>query len=207
MNLKQALRLRADYVPPQKRGSHIVERVTIPKGTCLQNSPWQRAPGPLPRARKSTRLVYCRNGGSWKETVMSDTEFKLRTNWEGIKHCRGHVLVGGLGLGLCLKMLDGMEKVESIVCVERSSIVINIVAQHLHIKKLVEVVNQDLYDFLRLTKQNFDTAYADLNYDYNSDHYAEHVQRFKKACRGVVKNPKINAHYWIEDWLKCIAGR
>lgn len=210
MNLEQALKLRATYVPQQKKGNYEVKRVTIPKGTQLRLFPFERYPDPLPKARRSTQLI---SGEGWnKKIMMSDTVMELRTNWQGVRHCHGHVLVGGLGLGLCLKMLDAMEQVKSITCIERSQEVCNLVAPHLNLKKLRLVKQcphgifvEDIFNFLKGTSMRFDTAYADLNSDYNADHYAQYVWRFKEACRGVVKNARANARHWIEDYLKWAA--
>lgn len=210
MNLEQALRLRATYVPPQQKGNYKIERVTVPKGTRLRLFPFERFPNPLPKARRSTQLNA---GEGWKKKIlMSDTEMELRTNWQGVRHCHGHVLVGGLGLGLCLKMLDAMDEVKSITCIELSQDICDLVAPHLNLKKL-RLVKQcphgifvhDIFDFLKATTMRFDTAYADLNSDYNFDHYAQYVWHFREACRGVVKNARLNARHWIEDYLKWAA--
>ena len=86
------------------------------------------------------------------------------------------------------------------------------VAPHLHLTKLRLIKRcphgvfvDDIFNFLKATSLRFDTAYADLNSDYNFDHYAQYVWRFQQACRGVVKNARVNARHWIENYLKWAA--
>lgn len=84
-----------------------------------------------------------------------------------IKDFKGTVLVGGLGLGIVAKMLAGNEAVKEIVVVEKSQDIINLVwnstlAATDTSKAILQVVCQDLFEYLEETEKIFDNAIYDI---------------------------------------------
>lgn len=82
---------------------------------------------------------------------------------------KGRILVAGLGLGLILHELAKNSEVKSVVCVERSKEVIQLVAPNiLHLlqpereKCLLHITQEDFYDFIRTDTSCWDHIFVDL---------------------------------------------
>lgn len=58
--------------------------------------------------------------------VMSDTHAELSDHYDFVREAQGHVLINGLGLGLCLQMILAKDDVERVTVVERSRDVIRL---------------------------------------------------------------------------------
>ena len=54
-----------------------------------------------------------------KEIVMSDTTMEQRTNYAVLYRANGHVLIGGLGIGMILLAIQEKPEVKSITVVEK----------------------------------------------------------------------------------------
>lgn len=72
-----------------------------------------------------TRLVRL---GGWRgrTVVMSDTRAELLDHYDFVRQATGHVLINGLGLGLCLQMVLAKDDVKRVTVVERSRDVIRL---------------------------------------------------------------------------------
>jgi hypothetical protein len=64
------------------------------------------------------------------ELIMSDTPDEIRDHLAIIARASGHVLMHGLGLGLCLQAMLQKPEVEHVLVIERSPDVIRLVADH-----------------------------------------------------------------------------
>ena len=95
---------------------------------------------------------------------MTDLPIEQRQHDEESKTARGHVLVGGLGLGYIVAALSARKQVKSITVVERSEDVIKLVQPHLRLFRdiPVDVVNADLFEFLKTDTRSFTWAFYDI---------------------------------------------
>jgi hypothetical protein len=68
----------------------------------------------------------------------------------------GSVLVGGLGLGVLATVLQNHPAVDNVAVVEKSQDVINLCRP-----RRVAIIHDDIFDYLRRTKTEYDTYYLD----------------------------------------------
>jgi|GEM_PF-3095194 hypothetical protein len=80
------------------------------------------------------------------ELVMTDTNMERRTNRPLIEHARGHVLVGGLGLGMVVfGLLAKKPAIRSLVVLEVSPDVIALIQPHLPVDARLTIVQVDVF--------------------------------------------------------------
>jgi len=80
------------------------------------------------------------------ELVMTDTTMERRTNRPLIEHARGHVLVGGLGLGMVVfGLLAKKPAIRSLVVLEVSPDVIALIQPHLPVDARLTIVQVDVF--------------------------------------------------------------
>ena len=106
-----------------------------------------KAPPLQPRRREVapgtyTRLVHERRG-----VVMSDTPAERRDHVEFVVRAKGHVLINGLGLGMCLAAVLARPEVVRATVVEADPDVVALVGPHYAGDPRVEIVRADAYEY------------------------------------------------------------
>jgi hypothetical protein len=145
----------------------------------------------LPYSYKVTQLKQ--DGGTW----MSDVPNEIFSLSMGIDEANGHVLVGGLGLGYCVQKMANKKSVKWVTVVEKSAEVIKLVAPYLK-KDNVEVIHDDLYDYLKKTKNKFDYCYYDIWASTGEREIIEHIIPLRKLSKRVLR-PNGKMRCWGED--------
>lgn len=95
------------------------------------------------------------------KTIMSDTDFERVTNRDILRDAQGHVLVGGLGIGMLPYHLCKKKSIKSVIVLELRQEVIELVAPHIKHRKL-NVVQGDVMHPPLLPRQQFDYVYLDI---------------------------------------------
>jgi len=110
---------------------------------------------------------------------------------------KGHVLVGGLGLGLVSMYLPNVSKVASITVVEKSKDVIKLIKPHLH--PGIKVFQSDILEYIKkATMAEYDHYLLDTWCGTNEGTWWDDVLPLRRAIRSRWGNkPKI--HCWAED--------
>lgn len=125
-----------------------------------------------------------------KDVVTSDTPAEIYQQYISFSKAHGHVLVGGLGLGMCAEMMLKFRAVKSVTVVEKDPQVIDLVQPQ--IDKRIKVVHADLYEFLgklstfaRATACDcrFDFAYYDIWYSCGESTWASYVVPLYRMSR------------------------
>jgi len=132
--------------------------------------------------------------GTWMTSMPQEIEQVTRQ----LKGFHGTVLVGGLGLGVAVALLEKMPKVKKIIVVERSQDVINLVWPFLP-KRKTSVVCDDLYYYLEQAKANSchcDCAFYDIWCPTGETVLVEHTMPLRKLSEGVVAQ---RIECWNED--------
>jgi hypothetical protein len=141
------------------------------------------------------RVVRLKEG---KRVWMSNHPQEVYSHYQCLTGLKGHVLVGGLGLGMAVKLLRKNPAVTKITVVERSQDVINLVAKYV-ISPPDEVVCADLFKYLRECKKEkakFDSAYYDI-WQADSEHtFSTLVHPLRLLSNGVV--PWTDISCWME---------
>lgn len=104
------------------------------------------------------------NEGVW----MTDLPIEQKQMWDNAYGLKGHVLVGGLGLGVIATMLARRRSITKITIVEISEEVIELVGPYIlkdtPLRSKIAIEHADLFDFLKAAPTNkpFDTAFYDI---------------------------------------------
>lgn len=179
----------AERVPEGWKGQAKIERFTV-RGDGAADIQTIRTP--YLRPGDYTRLLV--DG----VLVMSDTPFEHRTNYGIARMAHGRVLIAGLGLGMILPAVLRKESVESVLVVERSQDVIDLVAPHYEHPKLA-VVCADIHEWKPPQGEKYDTIYFDIWATISTDDLKEMGQLQRRASYW--KNRQ-NPNAWVDCWQR-----
>jgi hypothetical protein len=140
-------------------------------------------------------------------TMMSDVPMEKETNQDFINTANGHVLIGGLGLGLIILPLLECEDIKSITVVESDLGVIDIVSPILsnmdHNKKL-KIIHGDVFNAHVFFKESqFDCIYFDIWPTIVADNFLEMegLESLYVKCLNIY-NDKSTIDSWCYDYCK-----
>jgi hypothetical protein len=164
--------------------------------------------------QKNLRVTYdCET--TWRRLMidgslwMTDLPIEQQQHRNSLSGMHGRVLVGGLGLGIAVTILDLNPDVSEIVVVEKNADVVNLVWPHIY-RRLgetkVRCVNQDLYEFLgrpAYEQDVFDFAFYDIWTSDSEGTFHEIVQplREKTMAAGLVDGADAIVN-WNEDVMR-----
>jgi spermidine synthase len=128
--------------------------------------------------------------------MMTDTDMERATNLELIRQAKGHVLVGGLGLGMVVfALLAKKPKIHSLTVLEYNPDVMELVCRHLPKDPRLSVIDADGFTWKRRRLDpKFNTIYMDIwpnvggNYGSKVAQLREHYQ------------PMLSPKGWMGDW-------
>ena len=136
------------------------------------------------------------NGAVW----MSDLPIEHAQMKAALKDMKGHVLVGGLGLGLAVSLLAKQKGIKAITVVEKSQEVIQLVSGHIPVKYPFTVIHQDLFYFLKQYQgPMFDGAFYDIWASDGEGTFFETVCPLYELSLGKVRSMPTN---WNEDVMR-----
>lgn len=186
----------AEVLAPASKGSASIEHFTVTKEEAERT----RVRAVVTRGREPSvpAGTYVRLMIDGK-LVMSDTRMERDTNREFVLKARGDVLLAGLGLGMVLLPLLAKESVKSVLVVEKSQEVIDLVLPQIEAKagpasKKLQVTQGDIFTWAP-PRTRWDTIYFDIWGDVSSDDLREMRQlhnRFRSKLR-----PK----GWMASWM------
>jgi len=129
--------------------------------------------------------------------VMSDTPMELKTNLGVIHNSNGNVLIGGLGIGAILLLIQEKPEVKSIIIVEKYKEIIEMIKPNLPLNKKVKIIEEDIFEWLPENKSKFDTIYFDIWNNVCSDNL-ENMKELKTRFRKFLN--KENPEKWMGCW-------
>jgi len=142
----------AKLIAPSKMGCAEISHYTITKLDVLREL---MHGGPC---EEGTVAILRVNG----RTMMSDTRHERLTNWEVRTKAKGHVLVGGLGIGMVIHALAKKDEVGSVTVVEKEADVVALVSPTLPKSPKLTVVCADIFDWIPPNGTKYDTIYFDI---------------------------------------------
>jgi len=129
--------------------------------------------------------------------VMSDTPMELRTNLDAIYNSNGNVLIGGLGIGAILLLIQERPEVKSVIVIEKYKEIIEMVKPFLPLNEKVKIIEADIFEWLPEKNNKFDTIYFDIWNNVCSDNL-EDMKILKKRFRKFLN--KENSEKWMGCW-------
>jgi len=180
-------------VPEGEKGTAKVKHYDVGKGDSFRTMLSHR-PGltHVPEGRYCKLIV---DG----YLVMSDTQMERSSNLTFILNANGHVLIGGLGLGMIVHPLMSNDDVSTVTVVERSPDVIDLIQPTLPNGKPVTVICADIFEWDRDRSIKYDTIYFDIWPDICEDNLKEIArlhQRYKYALN------RENEKCWMGSWMQ-----
>jgi hypothetical protein len=109
---------------------------------------------------------------------MSVTPSEVLNMRSGVRKARGTVLVGGLGLGIIIRLLQAKKTVKSITVVERDEALIGLMKSFY---PEVQLIHSDFYKYADAHIQNFDSVLVDIWDGYGDASYDREYVQIKKA--------------------------
>lgn len=97
-----------------------------------------------------------------RETVMVDDPLQWIGMQELAKHCKGRVLIGGLGLGLILHALQNNKEVHSIHVIDNNPDVIELMLENIPIDKRIKIFKENFWGYIEGGKEYYDTVVLDI---------------------------------------------
>lgn len=132
------------------------------------------------------------------QVVMSDTDMEKRTNAEFIQKAHGNILIGGLGIGMIILPIQGLEDVKKITVIEKYQEVIDLVVPQLPFNEKVQVINADVFDFI--PEEKYNTIYIDIWNWINEDIYREQMKPLMTKFRKYLVPKSEDSHRFIDCW-------
>jgi hypothetical protein len=202
--------------PEGQRGRFRIRHRHLPAGTkatlvtvrMAYLSRFKVRPTDLRLTRDTTvRLLEALQGGAWR-AMMADHPAEMYALAEAIHYAKGHVLVGGLGLGYAAAQMARRPAVTRLTVVELEPDVVALAAPYLPPEKPVGVFCRDLDDFLRhppvaagaTAPERYDTVVLDTWYQTGERQWAaEVVPRLRLVRRLQPGLPRRALWYWGQD--------
>jgi len=188
----------ANVLPEGKRGKVEIRHMVISDRDAARSLLRQAATGGREMAVTPGKIAQLLVDGG---IMMSDTPHERDTNRELIRESRGHVLIGGLGLGMVVLPLLAKERVKTVTIVEKSGDVIALVEKHIraaagdNASKLA-VVRGDIFTWKAPRGARYDTLYFDIWPTINRDNLVE-MRRLHTRFR----RRKAKPYSWMSSWL------
>ena len=151
------------------------------------------------RGQKEQEVVVLRDLKK-REIVMSDSWMEQKSNIDLVRQANGHVLIGGLGIGMVILALQDKPEVVSVTVVEIDQNLYDTVMPQLkpHLNDKVKIVIQDIHNFI--PDRKYDVIYCDIWNDISSDNWDEMKDLTKKFKYQVNRdNPKCLLDHWRKD--------
>lgn len=200
MKKLEALLDRQPHIPAGKRRDIEVVVRTLPAGSkvpivSIRNAilmGQKHTTGILDEPYRMASLEY--KGGVWMTNAVQEI-WQMR---EPLEKVRGRVLVGGLGLGIFTQLAVGQPDVESVTTIEKSPDIIRLVAAHLDERVRANVVQADLFEYLKAMKRReYNSAFFDIWQGTGEFSWTDYVVPLRRLCRGKIAQSSI--HCWNED--------
>lgn len=143
-------------------------------------------------------LEETEDGQAWG-IWMTDSPAEQMQAWALLKGMSGRVLVGGLGLGLAIRILQTRcPDVNEIVVVEKNADVINLMLRQAPWLDTVEIINADLKQYLKMSGAGpFDWAYIDI---WAPDSLMEFMETTAPIRRDLLKKGWVKTRDRIRCW-------
>lgn len=159
--------------------------------------------GRMIRAGEFCRLS--RNGSIFDKVLMSDTHAERDTNREVVNAAHGDVLIAGLGLGMVICPIAQKGEVNSIVVIEISQDVINLVEPYIREylgdnAEKIEIICADIFEYV--PTQKFDVIYFDIWGSFSGDDYESTKKLHRKFSRALNRDGDHFMGSWMRWYMK-----
>lgn len=160
-------------LPEGREGQWAIEKFEVPPDAVGTIS--FALKGRAIRPGEYTRLVHQERG-----VVMSDTPAEKRDHVGFVHNAKGHVLINGLGIGMCLGAALAKLEVERVTVVEIDPDVIALVGGHYAADSRVQIVNASAFEYKPPRGIRYGAVWHDIWDDMCSDNLPEMMSLHRK---------------------------
>lgn len=140
------------------------------------------------------------------EVMMSDTPMERESNQMILEKAHGHVLIGGLGLGMVPLALQEKPEVKRITVIEKNMDVLNLVGSQLylggHLDGKIEIIHDDVFAYPGYGGLKYNTIYMDIWPNYGK-HLKPEMEELRKKYTPML-HPK-DPDAWFGCWQEEVA--
>jgi hypothetical protein len=134
--------------------------------------------------------------------MMSDTRMEKNSNYDALFAANGKVLISGLGMGMITVPICAKDEVESVLVLEKSQDVIDLIGPHIAHPKLT-IICADCFEWQPPKGEKWDAIYHDIWPEICEDNLKEIAKLKRKFARRLNReNPKCSQIAWMEDHLR-----
>jgi len=185
----------ADLLPVGRKGDAILEHFEVSEADAKFTRMREVVTGGRERSLLPGRYAKLLVGG---QLMMTDTRMEQETNLQLIRRARGDVFIAGLGLGMVLVPLLKKPEVNTVLVVEKSQDVIDLVSPHLlnmDVEKLF-IFQGDIFTWNPDPSWLFDVVYFDIWPTITGDNYEE-IKKLHARYR-----PHLKTGGWMASWVE-----
>jgi len=184
-----------DIIPPGRKGSVEIEHFEMSEEEASYTRMRAAVTNGREQAVKPGKYAKLIVDG---QLMMTDTQMEQDTNRLFVAQTKGNVLIAGLGIGMVLPPILKREKVDTVLIIEKSQDVIDLVAPHFlkDNEERLFVMRGDILTWEPDPSWSFNTIYFDIWPTICGDNYDEMKalkSRFKKYLK---------AGGWIGSWCE-----
>lgn len=190
-------------IPEGQKGSWSVERFTVNPSSieALRLS----MSGRSIRAGEYTALRHKGRG-----VVMSDTPAEMRDHYGFVRSAAGHVLINGLGIGMCLNAALLKSEVTRATVVEIDADVVDLVGPHYLQDPRVEIINASAFDYAPPKGIRYGAVWHDIWDNICADNLLEMTRLHRKYgrltdwqgswCKEQCQRSERESRRWRRSW-------
>jgi hypothetical protein len=184
------------YLPNQSRNKISISSVIEKRGAkypivSFRNSIFMGMPAETMIFPEDIIIHYLKDEHG---VIMSTIPQEMEQHARQLQNAHGKVLVGGLGLGLSVSLLQENPKVTEITVVEINPDIIALIKPHLDSSK-TNIIYGDLHGYLKKCSTKFDFGYFDIWRGTSEYDFSTIVWPLRRLATGIVEQLEC----WNED--------
>lgn len=125
------------------------------------------------------------------ETVMVDDPLQWCGMQDLAKHCKGKVLIAGLGLGLVLHGLQSNKDVTEIHVIEWNRDVITLMENHIPRDERINIIQGDFWEYIETAPKDYDTVLLDIWWGDRSSEMGIDMYVLELKVKHLIPNAKV----------------
>lgn len=161
MNFMQKVTL-----PEGKKGDWSIKKFTVPKEPNIEMMRLAMS-GRSIRPGEYTKLTHKKRG-----VIMSDTPAEMADHYDFVRMAKGHCLINGLGLGMCVKAALSKSDVTKVTVIEMEQDVIDLVSPHYTDDRLT-IICADAMEYRPRKGDRFGAVWHDIWDTISQDNYEQ----------------------------------
>lgn len=166
--------MKVNGLPDGKAGPWTIDHFTIPDKPDIASIRYALQGRPV-RPGTYTRLSH----EDWG-LVMTDTPAEQNDHRAFVAAAKGHVLINGLGIGMCIGAVLQKPEVTKVTVIEISQDLIDLVGPHYTKDPRVEIICFDAFEYLPPKGQRYGAVWSDIWPEISVDNLPEMARLNRK---------------------------